>query len=101
MLVVGGTLVRPGLAPVRADVALNYDEPVARRGPRVRDVGDLAAVVAIDTVAAEGLWLHPAPSMLETRGDARWLRIDAPATLTIRRGREATSELVTTIGSGT
>jgi hypothetical protein len=98
VLVRGGTLVLPGVEPMRVDLALNYDEPVARRRPRVREVGDLAAVVALDTVDASGLFLHPAPAMLTEQRGARWLRLGAPAQLTIRRGRDAASESVRAIG---
>ena len=51
-------------------------------------------VVAFDTVDAEGLFLHPAPAALTERGGRRWLRINAPAELTLRRGPEATSAAV-------
>jgi hypothetical protein len=94
----GGSLVLPGAPPVRADLTLNYDDAVAKLHPRVREVGDPASVVAIDTIDATGLFLHPDPSTLEERAGARWLRIGAPALFTIRRGPELTSVLVRTIG---
>ena len=94
----GGSLVLPGMPPVRADLTLNYDDAVGKLHPRVREVGDPASVVAIDTIDASGLFLHPDPSTLEERSGARWLRIGAPALLTIRRGPEVTSEVVRTIG---
>lgn len=96
VLVRRARLVMPGMDPVEVDVALNYDEPVARRDPRLREVGDLSAVIAIDTVDASGLYLHPAESMLaEARGE---LRIGAPARFTIRRGASATSDVVRRFG---
>ncbi len=96
LLVRGAKLVLPGTDPAPVDIALNYDEPVARRDPRLREVGDLSAVVAIDTVDATGLFMHPAAEMLaESRGE---LRIGAPASFTLRRGREATSEIVRRFG---
>ena len=98
VLVRGGRLVLPGAPPLRVDLALNYDEPLARLRPRVREVGDLATVVAFDTVDAEGLFVHPAPAALTERGGRRWLRINAPAELTIRRGPEAASAAVRSIG---
>jgi Zinc carboxypeptidase len=98
VLVRGGWLVLPGQAPMRADLALNYEEPVARLRPRLRDVGDLAAATAIDTVEAEGLYVHPAASMLTERGGARWLRLGAPAALTLRSGAEVGSAVVRVIG---
>jgi phosphate transport system substrate-binding protein len=80
------------------DLALNYEEPVARLRPRVREVGDLSAVVALDTVEAEGLFLHPAAAMLTEQGGGRWLRVNAPVALTLRRGTDASSEAVRTLG---
>jgi hypothetical protein len=83
---------------VLVDLALNYEDPVLRVRPRVREVGDLSAVAAIDTLDAAGLFLHPAPSMLTERDGRRWLRIGAPAAFTLRRGPEATSDSVRTMG---
>jgi hypothetical protein len=102
VLVRGASVVLPGASPMVVDLAINYEEPVARRGPRVRDVGDLAALVALDTIDATGLFLHPAPDMLAGGGEhpGRWLRIDAPAAFTLRRGASPTSEAVRTLGDG-
>ena len=94
VLVVGGQLVLPGVSPLRADIALTYDDALARTGARVRDVGDLRDVVALDTIDASGLFLHPQSSALTTGNGGVWLRIGAPATIDIRRGAAATSELV-------
>lgn len=98
VLVRGGTLVLPGSPPMRVDLSLNYEEPVARVRPRVREVGDLSTVVALDTVDATGLFLHPLPAMLTERAGARWLRINAPAAFTIRRGADPASAAVRTVG---
>lgn len=94
----GGNIVLPGKPPVRADVALNFDEPVARRNARVRDIGDLASLVALDTVDATGLYLHAEPGALTDTAGGIWLRINAPAAFTLRRGVEPASEVVRTIG---
>ncbi len=98
ILVRGGSLVLPGAEPVRVDVALNYEEPVALREPRVREVGDLARVIALDTLDVTGLYLHPAPSMLTIRNDMRWIRFDTTASIAVRRGRDASSAIVRVIG---
>jgi hypothetical protein len=98
VLVRGGQLVLPGAPPMRADLTLTYDDAVARRGARLREVGDLPEVVALDTVDATGLFVHPAPASLESRGGRRWLRVDEPVALTIRRGREPTSDVVRALG---
>ena len=98
LVIRGGSIVMPGQAPVRADVAINYDEPVQRVGPRVRDVGDLEALVALDTIDATGLFLHADATALMEQGGQRWLRIGAPAAFTLRRGPAVSSEAVRTVG---
>ena len=99
LLVLGGRLVLPGHAPLLADLAINYDDAVAQTNGRVRDVGDLREMVAIDTVSAEGLYLHPLPAALTRNAEGIWLRLGAPAAIEIRRGAEPTSALVRTIGN--
>ncbi len=97
VIVVGASVVMPGQAdPFRVDISLNYDEPVAKLNPRVREVGDLRGVVALDTISAAGLFLHPLPSMLTEQGGQYWLRIDAQAAFILRRGAEASSAAVRT-----
>ena len=98
LLVRGASLVMPGAEPVRVDIALNYEEPVARREPRVREVGDLARVIALDTLDVSGMYLHPAPSMLTDRNGMRWIRFDTTAVISVRKGRDPASEVVRVIG---
>ena len=43
LLVLGGRAGQHEPPPSTADVAVNYDDPVASTGARVRAVGDLAA----------------------------------------------------------
>jgi hypothetical protein len=94
LLITGGRLVLPGQAPMRVDVVVNFDDPVARAGGRVREVGALRNVVAIDTLNAEGLFLHPGAAALTRGSGGVWLRIGAPAEIDVRRGPAATSEMV-------
>jgi hypothetical protein len=94
VLVLGGQLVLPGHPPLRADVALNYDEAVARTAPRVRDVGDLREAIALDTVDATGLFVHPDSTVITEREGSRWLRLGAPGLFDIRRGPAVASALV-------
>ena len=98
LLILGGQLVLPGVPPLRADVAIAYDDALARTGAKVRDVGDLRELVAIDTIDASGLFLHPRPSALTTESGGVWLRIGAEAVIEIRRGADPSSERVRTIG---
>ena len=99
LLVLGGRLVLPDQPPMLADLAINYEDAVAQSEGRVRDVGDLRETIAIDTVNADGLFLHPLPAALTRNAGGVWLRLGAPAAIEIRRGPEATSALVRTIGN--
>ena len=90
----GGSLVLPGKAPVPLDIAINYDDPLNRSGSRIRELGDLQAVTALDTLDATGLFLHPAVSALTARGGQNWLRVGANGVFDIRKSAAPTSELV-------
>ncbi len=94
LLLAGGHVVLPGAAPVRADVGIRFDDSSARTGPRIAEVGDLAEASAMDTVSAEGLFLH-----VQT-DDSGAIRRGAPARLQARSGPEADSELVFSIEDG-
>lgn len=98
VLITGGQLVLPGKPPMPVDLAINYDDAVARARGRVRDAGDLSGVIAIDTVDASGLFLHPDPSALTTTPAGPMLRLGAVAEFSLRRGAAASSELVRRIG---
>jgi hypothetical protein len=93
LLVRGGRIVLPGLQPVVADVAINFEDAVARTGGRVRDVGDLAGVVAVDTLDATGAFLHPRPEALTSSGPRGYLTVGSRAALDIRAGADTTSTL--------
>jgi hypothetical protein len=99
VLVRGGMLVLPGKPPLLVDLAINYEDAVARTGGRVRDVGDLAEVVAIDTIDLSGHFLHPAPRVLTASPAGPMLEIGAPAAFEVRRGASANSELLRRIGT--
>jgi len=92
LLIRGATIALPGLAPYRADIAVDFAEPLERTGGRIVDVGDLAEAVARDTLDLTGLFLHPT-------GPADRL-VGAPASFTIRRGADPASEEVGTIDAG-
>jgi hypothetical protein len=94
----GAQLVLPGRPPLPVDVAVNYEDAVARMDGRIREVGDLEGAVAIDTLDATGLFLHPRPDALMRRDDGAWLRIGAPAAFDLRRGADPSSDLVRAFG---
>jgi len=93
LLVRGGQLVIPGQPPMRADIAVNYDDAVARTRGRVREVGDLETVVAIDTVDASGAFVHVRPEALSDGEAAGYLTIGAPALFDVREGADPASPL--------
>lgn len=92
LLLLGGTLSTDRGARVRADVAVRFDDSAARTGPRFGEVGDLADVVALDTIDASGLFLHA------WTGDEGFVRRGAPVRITARRGAEPAGEAVWTLG---
>jgi hypothetical protein len=93
LLVRGGRIVLPGLAPIVADVAINFEDPVARTGGRIRDVGDLAGTIAVDTIDATGAFIHPRAEALTSSGPKGYLTIGSRAALDIRAGADTTSAM--------
>lgn len=98
LLISGGRLVLPGQPPLAGDLAVNYEDAVARTGGRLRDVGDLQGAIALDTLDARGLYIHPDPAILTAGNGGSWLRIGARAAFDLRRGADPSSELVRHIG---
>jgi Zinc carboxypeptidase len=93
LLIRGGTIVVNDGQTVPADLALTYDDPVAETGLRLRDAGDLAGEVALDTLDATGLFVFPiGPS------DDGAVAPGDPVSLTLRRGTNRDSEVVLHIG---
>lgn len=94
LLVLGGQLVLPGQPPYRADVAIVYEDAIARRTGKIREIGDLDGAIALDTLDATGLYLFPRPEALTFRDGKGWLRLGSRAFLDLRRGPTVQSELV-------
>lgn len=88
LILSGGQLVMPNGEAYRVDVAIVYEDGVARTGPRYGEVGDLSGVRAIDVRDVTGLYIHP------DFGDAGFLRRGDPARLVVRRGIGSDSEAV-------
>jgi len=99
VVITGARLVLPGAAPMPVDISMNYEDALRKGRMRVREVGDLAGVAALDTINADGLFLHPAMNMLTEQRGQRWLRLNALVQLAIRRGAEANSALVREVGT--
>lgn len=70
LLVHGGTLVLPGQPPARVDLLVDFARPLAWRGGRIADVGDLAERPARRRLDASGLYLFPCATAAGEAGDA-------------------------------
>ena len=95
LLVRGASIVVPGLEPYRADVMIEFGDPLELRNGRVVEIGDLADSAARDTLDAAGLFLHPGPEVLAPAAPGRAaLLVDRPASFVLRRTRDAASPAV-------
>ena len=97
LVIVGGSIVLPNGEPIRADIAVNYDDPVARTSGRIVEVGDLAETDAVDTLDVSGLFLFPDGETLMEEDGRVWLRIEAPARLHVRRTAQAGGAVLRTV----
>lgn len=68
LLVLGGTVVVPGLPDLRADLLVDYARPLLREGGVFSDIGDLEGVEAQDTLDASNLFVIPFGDALDARG---------------------------------
>lgn len=93
LLVRAGSLLLPGMTPLVADVAINFDDPVARTGGRVREIGDLIGAIAVDTLDATGLFLHARPEALTATGVRGYLTVGARAAFDVREKADPQSAL--------
>jgi hypothetical protein len=93
LVLIGGRVVMAG-AVYPLDVAIVYDDAVARTGPRYGEIGDLAGLPALETVDVTGLYLHP-------ELDGGILRRGGEVRLSVRRGSDLASELVRRIPART
>jgi beta-lactamase class A len=80
IVVRGGTVVLPGLAPYRADITIDGAAVGGPARTQIVDIGDLREAVARDTIDVSGLYIHPALD------NARGLHPGAPVDLTVRLG---------------
>lgn len=88
LILSGGQLVMPNGEAYRVDLAIVYDDGVARTGPRYGEIGDLSGVRAIEVRDISGMYVHP------DFGETGFLRRGADVRLVVRRGPEADSEVV-------
>jgi hypothetical protein len=91
LLLTGATLVLPGVGTLRADVAINFDDSVARIGAAIREVGDLTTATAMDTLDLSGRFLHVAPDVMTISSGGSWLPIGSTARFVVREAADPTS----------
>ena len=94
LLIMGATIVIPGVGTSRNDVAINFDDSVARLGGHIREMGDLEGVVALDTMNLAGKFLHATPDALTVTGGTRWLQLGVAARFIIRESADPASKEV-------
>ena len=68
LLIHGGTLAIPGKPAVRADLLVNFQDPLTETGGSIARVGDLAEVRARRSIDASGLFVVP---IARGKGSAR------------------------------
>lgn len=68
LLIVGGTLAVPGIPELQADLLVNYELPLEKRGGRISDIGDMGETEAQDTLDLSGLYLVPMEDALDALG---------------------------------
>ena len=89
----GGTIVLPDGLSYRADLAVNYDDPLRPAEASIVDVGDLDGMFAArDTLDAEGAYLHLERHALSGDDPAGpSLEVGQPAHFTVRQGQDPAS----------
>jgi len=92
LLVTGGTVVVPGLPPVKSDLLIRYGRPLLEEEGRIADAGDLGGVEARDTIRVEGRYLHPSEEVLDFEHGTQ-LEIGAPALFTVSREKDGSDVL--------
>jgi len=85
LLIRGGAIAVPGLPTLEADVLVNYDEPLLRRGGVIADIGDMGDSAAQDTLDVSGMFLVPMPAALEGGS----LDVGAPAHFIVAEDAQA------------
>jgi len=90
LLVLGGTVVIPGIPEYQADFLFNYDRALLQEGGEFSDIGDLGGVEAMDTLSVEGLFIHPMEEALDRSGDGVQLAPGGAVFFNVTRDREGT-----------
>ena len=100
LLLVGGSIVLPGRAPVRTDIAADFEDEGGRNvTAHITEIGDLQTVEARDTLDFSGLFLHPLPQPGEEEAPVAVLPRMVPSFI-VRRGPEVSSEALWIVERG-
>ena len=86
LLIFGGTVVSSGLPPVRADVLIDFKQPLSEEGGRVKEIGDLGGIPVRRRIDATGLFIQPLPC--SAHDDPSAITPNAPACLQLSRDAE-------------
>jgi hypothetical protein len=68
LLIAGGSIAVPGIAPLAADILVDYQLPLRRDQGVIVDIGDMGEADAQDTLRVDGLFLIPTPEALDEGG---------------------------------
>jgi beta-lactamase class A len=97
VLITGGTVVLPGSAPVRSDIAIDVAAVGGPAWTQIVDVGDLAGTAARRTIDATGMFVHVLPG----EDGMASVQPGAVPRFSIRRSADPASELVWTVEGAT
>ena len=79
LLITGGTLVVQGLPPFRADLLINYEDPLREEDAEIVDIGDLVDSESQDTLSLEGRYLIFSDEDLDRNDDGAQIAPGRPA----------------------
>ena len=97
--IAGATLALPGQPQARADLMVNFDNPLLERGGTIAEIGDLADAPARRTIDASGLYIVPFhPPGTAAHGARKAFALDAPAYFHLSRDAQGRDVVWTLAG---
>ncbi|MFH1762548.1 MAG: M14 family zinc carboxypeptidase [Gemmatimonadota bacterium] len=95
LLITGGTVVIPGLPPFRADLLVNYEDPLLEEDGTFAEIGDLEEEEARDTLSLDGMFIHPQDQALDRSDGGVQTWVGAPAIFSVSRRADGRDPLWT------